>query len=65
MHLENFSFNNFIFATKSKRVCRRDSVLIFSYISCFQKSILLDYNDSSDVVPVFPTWLSSFLRVFP
>ena len=49
----NFTFVVFCYHGATVTLQFHDSVLIFSYISCFQKSIYLVYNDSSDVCPFF------------
>ena len=49
----NFTFAVFFYHGATVTLRFHDSVLIFFYISCFQKSIYLVYNDSSDVCSCF------------
>ena len=49
----NFTFAVFCYHGATVTLRFHNSVLVFAYISCFQKSIQLDYNDSSDVCPCF------------
>ena len=63
----NFTFVGFCYHGATVTLRFHDSVLIFSYVSCFQKSIYLVYNDSSDVCRCFsyvvPLLFASFLLV--
>ena len=49
----NFTFAVFFYHGATVTLRFHDSVLIFFYISCFQKSIYLVYNNSSDVCSFF------------
>ena len=61
----NFTFTVFCYHGATVTLLFYDSVLIFFYISYFQKSIDLVYHDSSDVCPCFSYVVPLLFVIFP